>query len=150
MTGVQTCALPISTSSTWYIDSGATSHMTGARGVFSELSESSRDVEVVLGDNTVVRAVGRGTITFQREAMSPMTLRDVLYVPRLKKNLVSVSTNEDKGLGVYVLDRKFHIFPDAEGPSTSYAIGVRCRKLYKLLFQPHHALSHTQSRSELH
>ena len=27
-----------STSSTWYIDSGASSHMTGAREMFSELS----------------------------------------------------------------------------------------------------------------
>ena len=52
------------TSTTWYIDSGASSHMTGAREVFLELSETGRDVEVVLGDNTVVRAVGRGTITF--------------------------------------------------------------------------------------
>ena len=89
-----------STSTTWYIDSGASSHMTGAREVFSELSEAGRDVEVVLGDNTVVRAVGRGTITFQRESMSPMTLRDVLHVLGLKKNLVSVSTIEDRGLGV--------------------------------------------------
>ena len=56
-------------------------------------------MEVVLGDNTVVRDVGRGTITFQRES-SLMTLRDVLYVPGLKKNLVSVSTIEDRGLGV--------------------------------------------------
>ena len=53
-----------STSSTWYIDSRSLSHMTGAREMFSELSETGRDVEVVLGDNTVVRAVGRGTITF--------------------------------------------------------------------------------------
>ena len=48
-------------------------------------------MEVVLGDDSAVRAVGRGTITFQRESMSPMVLRDVLYVPSLKKNLVSVS-----------------------------------------------------------
>ena len=48
----------------WYIDIGASSHMTGAREMFSELSQSEIDVEVVLGDDTVVRAVGRGTITF--------------------------------------------------------------------------------------
>ena len=75
--------------------------------------------------------------------MEPMTLRDALYVPRLKKNLVSVSTIEDMGFGVYVQDGKVHVFHKAAGPSTSYAIGVRCRKLYKLLFQPHHALAHT-------
>ena len=66
--------------------------------------------------------------------MQPMFLRDMLYVPRLKKNLVSVSTIEDRGFGVYVLDGKVHVFPKAMGPSASYANGVRCRKLYKLLF----------------
>ena len=61
-------------------------------------------MEVVFGDDTVVRAIGRGTISLERESMSPMTLRDVLYVPGLKKNLVSVSTIEDRGLGVCFLD----------------------------------------------
>ena len=40
--------------------------MTGAREMFSELSQAEIDVEVVLGDDIVVRAVGHGTITFQR------------------------------------------------------------------------------------
>ena len=53
--------------------------MTGAREMFYELSQTETDVEVVLGDDSAVRAVGRGTITFQRESMSPMVLRDVLY-----------------------------------------------------------------------
>ena len=99
------------TSSTWYMDSGALSHMTGAREMFSELSQADTDVEVVLGDDSVVNAVGRGTIIFQRESMSPMVLRDVLYVPRLKKNLVSISMIEDQGLGVSFLDGNVHVFP---------------------------------------
>ena len=81
----------IATSSTWYIDSGASSHMTGDHDMFTEMSESDLEMEVVLGDDTVVSAVGRGTIRFDRESMQPMYLRDVLYVPGLKKNLVSVS-----------------------------------------------------------
>ena len=96
-----------------------------------------------MGDDSVVRAVGRGTITFQRESMSPMVLRDVLYAPRLKKNLVSVSMIEDRGLGVSFLDGHLHVFPKTVEPSASYAIGVRCGKLYKLLFQPRHALAHS-------
>ena len=32
--------------------------------------------------------------------MSPMTLRDVLFVPGLKKNLISISMIKDRGLGV--------------------------------------------------
>ena len=105
-------------------------------------------MEVVLGDDTIVRAVGHGTITFQRESMSPMILRDVLYVPGLKKNLVSVSMIEDRGLGVSILNGHVRVFPKTAGPSASYTIGVRCGKLYKLLFQPQHALAHS-SGSEL-
>ena len=74
--------------------------MTSACELFSEISHTETDVEVVLGDDSAIRVVGRGTITFQRDSMSPMVLRDVLYVPGLKKNLVSVSMIEDQGLGV--------------------------------------------------
>ena len=77
------------------------------------------ELEVVLGDDIVVRAVGRGTVHFDRESMQPMFMRDVLYVPGRKKNLVSVSMIEERGLGVYVLDGKVYIFPKAEGPSAS-------------------------------
>ena len=111
--------------------------------MFSKLSQSDIDVEVALGDEIVVRLVGRGTITFQRESMSPMVLRDVQYVPGLKKNLLSVSMIEDRGLGVFFLDEHVHVFHKTAGPSASYTIGVRCGKLYKLLFQPQHALAHS-------
>ena len=80
--------------------------------------------------------------------MSPMTLRDVLFVPGLKKILISVSMIEDKSLGVSFPDGHVCVFPNTAGPSSSYTIGVRCGKLYKLLFQPQHALTHS-SGSEL-
>ena len=40
------------------------------------------------------------TITFQRDFGSPLTLRDVMYIPGLKKNLVFVAMLEDKGYDV--------------------------------------------------
>ena len=87
-----------------------------------------------MGDDSVFRVVGNGTIIFQRDSMSPMVLRDVLYVPGLKNNLVSVSMIEDQGLGVSFLDGHVHVFPKDVGPFASYTIGVKCGKLYKLLF----------------
>ena len=116
--------------------------------MFSERSQAGRDVEVMLGDDTIVRVVGGGTIIFQRESMSPMTLRDVLFVPGMKKNLISFSMIEDRGLGVSFLDGHVRVFPKTARLSASYTIGVRCGKLYKLLFQPQHALAHSSS-SEL-
>ena len=48
----------------WYVDSGASRHMTGVCEYFSKLSESGTDIEVVLGDDSVVRAVDVETLTF--------------------------------------------------------------------------------------
>lgn len=81
----------------WYVDSGASRHMTGVREYFSELSESGTDIEVVLDDDRVVRAVGVGTLTFQRESKPPLKVSDILYVPGIRKNLISVSALEDRG-----------------------------------------------------
>ena len=103
--------------------------MTGVCDVFTEMTETGLDLEVVLGDDTVVRAVGRGTVVFERESMEPMTLRDVLYIPRLKKNLALVSTIEGMGFGVYVLDGKVRAFPKVAGPFASHVVGVRCGML---------------------
>ena len=46
-----------------YIDSGASSHMSRVREAFSEITEKDISVEVELGDDRVVRAVGRGVDT---------------------------------------------------------------------------------------
>ena len=74
-----------STSSTWYIDSEASIHMTGAREMFSELSQTETNVEVVLGDDSSISAVGHGTITFQRESMTPMVLLTNVDVDRQRE-----------------------------------------------------------------
>ena len=77
--------------------------------------------------------------------MEPMTLRDVLYVLGMKKNLVPISTMEDIGFRVYVLDGKVYNIPNGLTPSASYSIGVICGKLYKILFHPPHTLTHSSS-----
>ena len=41
-----------------------------------------------------------GTVAFQREHGAPLTLTDVMYVPRLKKSLVLVAMLGDKGYDV--------------------------------------------------
>jgi len=79
-------------SNVWYIDSVASSHMFGVREHIIDLKESGIKLEIVLANNTIVRAVGHGTISFLRELRPPMVFRDVLYVHRLNKNLISVST----------------------------------------------------------
>ena len=49
-----------------------------------------------------------GTITFQRDSRSPLKLSNVLYVPGLKKNLVSIAVLEYRGYDV--IFRKGKVF----------------------------------------
>lgn len=97
------CAFPAisrASSSIWYVDSGASRHMTGVREYFLELLEGDTDMEVVLGDENIIRAVGVGTLTFDRGPKPPLKVSDVLYVLGMKKNLISISALEDRGYDV--------------------------------------------------
>jgi hypothetical protein len=129
---------------TWYIDSGASRHMTGVREHLTDLTETG-NVEVVLGDDREVKVVGSGTVSFHRESLPPLTLAEVLYVPGLKKNLVSVSTIEEKGYEVLFRDGQVLLFPRGSSITSAKVIGTRHERLYKFLFQPVRALIHTTS-----
>ena len=124
------------TSKIWYIDSGASAHMSSVRECFSELNERGVSMEVELGDDRIVRAMGRGTVSFQRESRPPLRFRDVYYVPGLQKNLLSVSTIEDRVFEVRFREGHVYILPRGASFTSSKVIGTRCGKLYKLDFQP--------------
>jgi hypothetical protein len=98
------------TPDTWYIDSGASRHMTTVHEHLTDLTQCG-DVEVVLGDDQEVKVAGCGTVSFRRESLPPMTLTEVLYVLGLKKNLVSVSTIEEKGYEILFHDGQVLLFP---------------------------------------
>ena len=134
-----------STTGIWYINSGASSHITGIRQYFTDLTETGMDVEVVLGDNFLVKAIGRGIVSFERDHGKSMKLRNVMYVLGLRKSMVSVSTIEDKGFWVMFRDGHVLIHPKGSSITSAVKISVRSRKLYKLNFQLHHALTHDSS-----
>jgi hypothetical protein len=134
-------------SSVRYIDSVASRHMTDVHEHLIDLTQIG-DLEVVLGDDRVVKAVGSGTVSFQRESLPPMLLRNVLYVPGLKKNLISVSTIEERGYEVSFRDGQVLLFPKGSSITSDKAIGTQHEKLYKLIFQPASALFHTTNDSD--
>jgi hypothetical protein len=76
----------------WYIDSGASSHMTGVREHFSDLKGLEVRIDISLGDDRVVTVAGIDTVAFRRESLPPISFTDVLFVPGMKKNLISVFT----------------------------------------------------------
>jgi hypothetical protein len=74
--------------------------MTGVRDHFSDLRDTEVRIEISLGDDRVVRVVGIGTVTFRRDSLPPISFTNVVFVPRMKKNLISVSTLQNRGLEV--------------------------------------------------
>ena len=83
-----------------------------------------------MGDDERYNAPIVGTITFQRESGNPPTLKDVMYVPGLKRNLVSVAMLEDRGYDVIFSEGKAFLRHKAIGQVKN--IGVRVKNIYKL------------------
>ena len=83
--------------SVWFLDSGASFHMTGDKYLFTDLDGKDLGVHIEMGDDSRYSATGIGTISFERESGKPFILKDVMHVPRLKKNLIFVAMLEYKG-----------------------------------------------------
>lgn len=71
--------------------------MLGDKNIFITLEEKDLQIRIKMGDDGKYHVSGEGMVMFQREHGSPITLSNVMYVPRLKNNLVSIAMLEDKG-----------------------------------------------------
>jgi hypothetical protein len=93
---------------------------------------------------------GFGTSTFQLDSDMHLKLEEVLYVPRMKRNLGSISSLEDKGYKITFSKGRVLAWHKESHISSSKVIGVRENNLYKLTIKPVQALLHdTISLSEL-
>eukprot|EP00253_Pinus_taeda_P011899 PITA_11899 len=78
----------------------------GDKNIFNTLEEKDLLIRIKMGDEGKYHVSGEGTVVFQRDHGSPLTLSNVMYVLGLKKNLVSISMLEDKGYDVVFSLRK--------------------------------------------
>ena len=82
------------------LDSGVFNHMTGMRDVFLTISETDSDCYVTCGVDTIHVVKWDGTVLFHLETEGYLEMAGVRHVPELKMNLLSISTLEDKGMGL--------------------------------------------------
>jgi hypothetical protein len=134
----------------WLIDSGASRHMTGIINHLTHFIEKETHLHVVLGDDARYSVRGVGTSTFQLDLDMQLKLEEVLYVPGMKKNLVSISALEDKCYKITFLEGRVLAWHKDSHISSSKEINVRYNNLYKLTIKPVQALLHdTINLSEL-
>ena len=84
----------------WFVDSGASCHMTRMRLVFLSLSEIDSDCCVGVGTSPQLAAKGVGNVRFELESGGFLEVVGVLYVPEMMVNLLSVSSLEVDRFGV--------------------------------------------------
>nr|KYP50110.1 hypothetical protein KK1_028093 [Cajanus cajan] len=73
----------------WYMDTGATSHMTSAQGNLTSYFNMSNKHGIIVGNGYSIPIHGYGH-TKLSSLCPPLTLNNVLHAPQLVKNLVSV------------------------------------------------------------
>ena len=104
--------------------------MTGDEKLFNDLVEKDLQIHVELGDDGRYSVTNIGTITFQRASGKLFHLKDVVHVPGLKKNLISIAMLEDRGYDVVFSEGKVFLRYKAIGQAKK--IGIRVKNLYRL------------------
>jgi hypothetical protein len=117
----------------WLIDNGSSRHMTRYREHITDLVEKEYRLHVVLGDNAIYSVKGVGTSSFQVDSDIHLQLSEVLYVPGMKRDLVYVSSLEDKGCNVTLSEGKFLAWHKNSHMDSSRVIGVQENNLYRLI-----------------
>ena len=88
--------------SSWLIDSGCTNHMTADVSLFRDLDKSYLS-KVRIGNGDFVKVEGKRAI--EVETLSgTKTLKNVLYVPKINQNLVSVGQLIESGYSIFFND----------------------------------------------
>jgi hypothetical protein len=128
----------------WIIDSGASRHMTGDQARLSNLNEKKTSYKVELGDKSTYPVEGFGQASVKLKTGNNVHLSNVLYVPGLEKNLVSISCLEDKGNIIDFVDGKVLSWHKDSSIENARVIGTRKGNLYRLLEQNEEALVHDE------
>jgi hypothetical protein len=130
-------------SDTWLIDSGVSKHMTGYKDSFLELVQKDSPHKVKLGDDYQYPIKGVREASYKLDFEKPMKKKDVLYVPGLKKNLLSISALDEKGFRVAFIDGEVLMWPRGKSIDDAIMIGVQEGGLYKLKGHSVSSLVHT-------
>ena len=95
----------------WIIESGASKQMTGFKESFENLSEHNSPHKVKLGNDYQYPIRGSGESSYKIDSRKSMKMKDVLFVLGLKKNILSISALDAKGMRVafpHVANRKYY------------------------------------------
>ena len=121
----------------WIMDSGAMPHMCTAKEWFNDYNVLQKPGRVSVGDGRVLKVVGCGKVRLLMrlpgDKVKRCVLHDVLHVPDLSCNLVSVSKVSEKGKVTEFNESGCRL---KKSDGTGVALVMRHGRLYLLDCQP--------------
>ena len=78
----------------------------------------------MLGDDSQYPIKGLREASYKLHSRKPMKMKDVLYAPELKKNLLSISALDKKGFRVVFIDGKVLMWTKGKTIDDEVEIGV--------------------------
>jgi hypothetical protein len=106
--------------------------MTGYNDSLSDIVQKDSPHKVNLSDDYQYPIKGVGETSYKLDSGKPLKIKDVLYVPGLKKNLLSISALEEKEFKVIFIDGEVLMWPRGKTLDDAIVIGVQEGGLYKL------------------
>lgn len=83
----------------WYLDNGASNHMTGDQRYFSEIDKLVMG-KVRFGDDSRIDIKGKGTISFIDMNGEARKMNDVYFIPDLRRNIISLGQATESGCDI--------------------------------------------------
>lgn len=124
----------ISDSDAWFLDSGASDHMSNKFEWFTEYEKYSSPKMIRVGNGELIPAYGKGNIhilAYDGRRWIRRHLSDVLYVPAIHLNLFSMSRILEKGFTLTSDESKCEF----KSNGNIVAVGERQVRLYKMFFK---------------
>ncbi len=82
------------------VDSGSTLHLTSDKGKLAFPARAAQGALIKQADGTTLKAIHKGNVTLTHETGKTLTLEDVLHVPELSEDLISVRALNERGYSV--------------------------------------------------
>ena len=116
--------------------------MMGYKESFVNMFEHESPQKVKLGDDYQYPINGSGKSSYKLEFENSFMMKEVLYVLGLKKNILSISALDAKGIRVAFVVGEALMWKKGKTINDALIIGEQVGVLYKLKGQPEQALVH--------
>ncbi|KAH9648136.1 hypothetical protein KPL70_025471 [Citrus sinensis] len=112
----------------WILDSGCSFHMTPNKQLFKTF-EKVETCKVLLGNNLACKVAGIGTVAITMHDGVERDLRNVRYIPELKRNLISLGEVDQSGYSIKAENGELQVIKNGRVTMK----GVRRNGLYILV-----------------